>query len=242
MNLQFLSSVVLSFVRVTGSVVTGEHGAVLLGGEGAVSDVDDPLGDGSSDKFTDAEQLGSLGLVVRPRPPEAVGGKQLGAEGIGARLGGSTVPIALRDLRLNRRFGAPKPGSVALVGYGGGFAAFDDTTSISGSEKASKFTLYVPYEFSGGVPTKAHVFYFDPDSDAIGLVHGEGMALVLNGSDKSATLRIDSTSYLTAKPGELFLNFTNVIINGNAVLGGTVGAPLLPGIASPPSTKVFIAP
>lgn len=240
MSFGFLTSVVATFVRVIGSTVVGEHSAVLLGGEGAVGDVDDPLGEGASDKFTDAEAYGGLGLVVRPRPPEDIGGKRLGAEGIGLRLGGSTVPIALRDLRLNRRYSAPKAGSVALVGYGGGFLAFDDNAAGD-----SVTTLYVPYAFSGGVPTKAHAIVIDPTSgnESISITHGEGYQLSLTKDDGLVAL-ISANTFLRMKPGELALQAPKIMLKGNVYVGASAetGIPLLAGPASPPCPSLFVSP
>jgi hypothetical protein len=237
MNLPFLSGVVLSFVRVLGSTVVGEHSAVLFGGEGAVDDVDDPLKLGASDTFTDAEALGSLGLVVRPRPPETIQGKVLGAEGIGARLGSSTVPLGLRDLRLNRRFGSPKPGSVALVGYGGGFLAFDDTDS-----KETRATLYVPYSFAGGFPAKAMTIAIDPEAESMMLVHGDGYAVVLD-KDNGITLRGDGSTWLRVGQGKIEMVAASISARGIVALGADTSAavPLLPSLATQPTPSVFFS-
>lgn len=238
MNLPFLAGAVATFVRVLGSVVAGEHSAVLLGGEGAVGDVDDPLTDSSSDKFTDAEAYGTGLLVVRPRAPETIAGKVIGMEGIGLRLGGQTVPVALRDLRLNRRFSAPKAGSVALVGYGGGFLAFDDTADLE-----SRMTLYVPYDFSGDVPAKAMTIAIDPAAESMMLVHGDGYAVVLD-KDNGITLRADGSTWLALKPGKIELVAASIQARGNVALGAdtTAAVPLLPGVASQPTFSVFFSP
>lgn len=249
MNLQFISSVVLGFVRVIGSTVVGEHGAVLLGGEGAVGDVDDPLGDGSSDKFSAAESLGALGLVVRPLAPTLPNGEtpktreeQRGAEsaeGIGVRLGEGMVPLALRDLRLNRRYPNPKPGSVALVGYGGGFLSFENTAS-----KESRATLYVPYDRdSNGVPSKAMTIAIDPEAESLMLIHGDGLAVVMD-PDNGITLRADDSTWLAVKPGKIELVAASIQARGNVALGADTSAaePLLPGSSSQPTPSVFFSP
>lgn len=237
MNLPFLSSVVATFVRVLGSTVVGEHSAVLLGGEGAVGDIDDPLGEGASDKFTSAEQHQGP-IVWRPRPPESIDGKTLGTEGIGLRLGGSTVPVALRDLRFNRRFSAPKAGSVALVGYGGGFLAFDDT-----DDKESRATLYVPYDFVNGVPTKAHVIFADPSDGSMGMIHGDGFAVMINESE-GVTLRGGESTWINVKDGTIDIVANKVNVQGTVALGGNpaTAVPLLAGPASPPGPNVYISP
>lgn len=240
MSLQYITGVVLSFVRVIGSTVLGEHSAVLLGGEGAVGDVDDPLTESSSDVFTDAEHYATPGIVWRPRPPEDIAGKSIGAEGIGARIGRQTVPIGLRDLRLNRRFSAPKPGSVALVGYGGGFLSFDDNAA-----KESLATLYVPYAFVNGVPTKAHAIVVDPTSgnESITITHGEGYQLALTADDGFMAL-LAADTFMAMKPGEFTVQAPKIMLKGNCFLGASAetAIPLLAGPASPPSPSVFVSP
>lgn len=234
---QYLTGIVLSFVRVVGSTVLGENSAVLLGGEGAVGDINDPLENGSSDSFTDSEHFATPGIVWRPRPPEVVDGKELSAEGIGARIGRQTVPIGLRDLRLNRKFSAPKPGSVALVGYGGGFLAFDDTDA-----EESRATLYVPYAFSGGVPTKAMSVSLDPEAESMMLVHGDGYAVVLD-KDNGITLRGDDSTWLSVKPGKIELVAASISARGSVALGAdtSTAVPLLAGAASQPTPSVFFS-
>jgi hypothetical protein len=235
MNLPWFSSVVASFVRVLGSTVVGEHGAVLLGGEGAVGDADDPLSDGSSDKFTNAEEYCSPAIVWRPRPPEKIDNteKVLGVEGIGLRLGGSTVPVAVRDLRLNRQFKNPKPGSIALVGYGGGFLAFDDTRSST-----SRATLYVPYAYSGGVPTKAMTIAIDPETESMVFTHSSGATLAML-PDREVMVTIDDDNWLQMKPGALTAQFATITLAGTTFLGGP--AAVLPVALSSlsPATRVF---
>lgn len=233
--MSFFTSIVASFVRVIGSTVVGEHSAVLLGGEGVVGDVDDPLGDGASDSFTDSEAFGQPGVVWRPRPAEEIGGKMLGAEGLGLRLGNRTVPVGIRDLRLNRRFSAPKPGSVALVGYGGGFLAFDDT-----ADQESMATLYVPYGFVGGVPTKAHTITVDPTGESISLLHGDGGQFVLL-KNKELMAIADNGTWWKMKPGAFEVQADAINLIGTVSIGNPMLAvPLLAGSLSQPSTRLLI--
>lgn len=233
MNAGFVTSLVATFVRVVGSTVVGEHSAVLLGGEGVAGDVDDPLGSGASDKFTTAEQYQGP-IVWRPRPPETIGGKVVGPEGIGLRLGGGTVPVALRDLRFNRRFSAPKAGSVALVGYGGGFLAFDDTPA-----KETRATLYVPYAFVGGVPTKAHAISIDPETESINILHADGGQVVLLPAREIMAIADDDTWWKLA-PGKFEVQATSINLLGTVTVGNPATAlPLAASPATLPSTRLL---
>jgi len=237
MNLSALTSFVASFVRVLGSTVAGKHSAVLVGGDGAIGALDDQDPGASGEQFTDVEAYGAPGIVFRPRPPETVGGDELSAEAMALRTGGGLVPVAWRDLRLNRRFSAPKPGSVALVGYGGGFLAFDDT-----SDKTSSATLYVPYSFSGGVPTKAHVISLDPVAESVSIVHGDGFAVVLD-ADNGITLRGGTSTWLNVKDGEITLVANKIVCQGNVALGAQplAATPLTAGPVAPTRPSVFLS-
>jgi hypothetical protein len=201
-----LSGFVLTFFRVLGSTVVGKHSAVLEGLEGSVTDLDDSEGDTPGETLPAAESWGALGLVVRPRPPETIQGEMMNAEGYGARTPAGMVPFARRDLRLNRRFPAPKPGSVALVGYGGGFLSFDDAAGDT-----SLGTLYVPYSRSGnGVVSKAHMISIGKDGNGtpfVGIISGEGPRVTLLGTqavvanaDGSARLEVNSSGVNAVGP------------------------------------------
>lgn len=256
MNLGFISSAILSFVRVIGSTVVGEHGAVLLGGEGAVGDVDDPLGDGSSDKFNGAEQYGPLGLVWRPLPPTLPNGaapktqqearQAEAAEGIAVRNGEGLKPVGARDLRINRRFAKPKPGTIALVGYGGGFLSFDTDLKNNGAggvDFQNRATLYVPYAYSGGVPGKAMVIAVDPEAESMMLIHGDGYAVVLD-KDNGITLRGGASSWINVKDGTIDIVAAKVNVQGIVALGAntSTATPLNPGPVAPARPSVFLSP
>lgn len=236
-----LSGFVLTFCRVLGSAVVGEHSAVLEAVEGGVGDLDDQDGDAPGETMPDVEHYGALGVIARPRPPEKVGGKELGAEGFGARTTAGTIPLARRDLRLNRRFPAPKPGTVALVGYGGGFLSFDDASGGA----SSKATLYVPYGRSDVEETasKAMVVAIDPEQESLMLLHGDGYAVVLD-KDNGVTLRGDDSTWLRMKGGTLEVVAASINLRGNVALGANTAAavPLLPGITSQPTFSVFFSP
>jgi len=180
MNPSSLSGFVTTFFRILGSTVVGKHSAVLVGGEGGVGD----------EQITDAEAYGAPGIVFRPRTPETIDGEELYAEAFGVRTPGGGIPLAWRDLRFNRRFPNPKPGTVALVGYGGGFLSFDDADGDT-----SLATMYVPYARDGaGVTTKAHMLSMGLDGAGkplVGLFNGEGPRLTL----------LEETGVLASKTG-----------------------------------------
>lgn len=241
MNPGALSGFVTTFFRILGSTVVGEHSAVLEGIEGSIGGLDDIIRDSPGEAMTDVEAYGALGIIARARPPEKIGGKEIAAEGMGIRTPGGTVPLARRDLRLNRRFPSPKPGTIALVGYGGGFLAFDDASSGA----SSKATLYVPYGRSNveATATKAMVVAIDPEQESLMLLHGDGYAVVLD-KDNGITLRADASTWVGIKPGKIELVAASISARGNVALGANTmtAVPLLPGILSQPTPSVFFSP
>ena len=160
------------------------------------------------------------------------------------RVGDGLIPMTWRDLRLNRAFPAPKAGTVALVGYGGGFLSLDDTDANSGDQKATIQVFYCPYSFSGGVPAKAHCIIVDP-VEGISIIHGDGASFLM-GKDKSIMLQSpDGQSFVKVQDGMVTIQTALLILNGGAVVvGNPMGpiAPLLAGPASPPCPRLFVNP
>lgn len=199
-------------MQITGSSVADKpFGAVLMGGDGTVP------GEGPQG----AEAFGAPGLVFRPRPPSSETGTdgqiyKIGAEALGARMGDELIPFTWRDLRFNKVYPAPKPGTVALVGYGGAFLSFDDTDALE-----SRATLYVPY--AGG--TKAMSVIIDPEGESMSLVHGDGMAVIL----ANAMVLIKNASgdaYHQLDADGHTLNGNTKIVGGVDV-GGSGGQPFI---------------
>lgn len=236
----------LSYLEITGSTVYGPHNAVLMGGGAGVGSLDEGDSEGG-EQAQDAEAYGAPGIVFRPRPPEDVetpdGTQRIGAEAMGARTADGLVPMAWRDLRFNRVFPAPKPGTVALVGYGGGFLSFDDTAGTSGDQKATLGTLYVPYQFSSGVPAKAMVLTVDPETEALQLIHGDGFAISMT-PDEGIVMRADAATFARMKPDEVLFHAKKIMLKGNVYVGAQaeVGVPLLPGSSSPPCPTLYLSP
>lgn len=232
-----LAGWVSTFIKITGSTIAGKHSAVLVGGSGlagGLGSVDDDPDDGEA--ITDAENYGGLGLVSRPRVAEQLAGDVLTAEALGMRKAGDIVPIAWRDLRLNRRFPAPKPGTIALVGYGGGFLSFDD---VPDSPDGSTATLYCPYAYSGGVPTKAHVIVFDPINEAVSITHGDGAQLVML-KNKEIMAVVDNNTWLDLKPDTFKVQAKDIGLIGTVTIGNPATAlPLAAGPSVLPSTRLL---
>lgn len=202
-NPTIFSDWTFSHLSVTGSSVYGPHGAVLIGGESGVGGFTEDGGEVAQD----AEAYGAPGIVFRPRPPEEVvtpdGTQLIGAEAMAARTPDGLVPVAWRDLRFNRALRDPKPGTVALVGYGGGFLAFEDgeVKTPDPAQPKRKFsasvgTLVIPYDYNAsGQAARAHSIVLDPDNKFIGITHGKGHSVRLR-DDGSITL----STFLDADP------------------------------------------
>lgn len=209
----------VSTSQILGSATGGPFSAVTASGEGIVE----------GDKPEEMELWGAPGIVFRPRPPENVQGSdgktyEVGCEAKTVQAGDRVMPFSWRDLRLNKAFPAPKPGTTALVGYGGGFLSFDDVDTPSG--KASMLTAYVPYEFdSSGVPTKALAIIADPSQESVALIQGDGAAVVLGPS--GITARADGSTWLSLGPGSCSIVAAAIQLRGVVSMGASAEAPAL---------------
>jgi hypothetical protein len=162
---------------------------------------------------------------VRPRAPTKGGdGVQQYVETVFYRTGDGLVPISYRDLRLNEFFPAPKEASVNVVGYAGAFDANEATFDNAGKPKSSTRTIYVPYAFSNGAPTKAHAIVVDgtAGNESIAIVHGDGMAITMMHGGKNSVV-------VKNKAGDAYVevNDDGIVANGNLVVNGgaTIGSP-----------------
>lgn len=230
MKITQLGNWTVSFMQVTGSTISGPHSAVLVGGDGAVAGLEES---DAGESTPDCEAYGAPGIVFRPRAPEQVstpdGTETIGAEAYAIRTGDGLTPFTWRDLRLNRAFPAPKPGTVAVVGYGGGFLALDDTGANSGDQKATINTLYCPYSFSGGVPSKAHAIILDAENEDVKIVQGDGASVLLLAD--GAIVRSPNGSH------RIEISDSGIKIIGNVTVVGCVVAgvnPLAPAVVGVP--------
>jgi hypothetical protein len=229
MSPETISGWVSSFFRVLGSTVVGneqtDESAVLFGVDGTVTGFGSFDEDEPGEQMVDVEALGALGIIARPRRPSknSKTGKEEAAEGYGLRTPAGIKPLAYRDLRLNRRFPSPKEGTIAFVGYGGAFLAFDDADGDT-----SHATLYVPYERNGsGVVTKAHMVTIGKDDS------GKPMLALISGEGPRVTL-LDDEVVVANKDGSTRLEVNDAGVNAvgpfkaasGADLGGPTSVPL----------------
>lgn len=234
-----LSSLLFTTVRVLGSAIAGPHSAVLVSGKGlgGDDDTDDAV---NGETMTDDAAFGAPGIVWRPRPPSSHDGEEIAAESRVIRTPSGPEVVAWRDLRWHRNYPAPKEGSMAFVGYGGGFLAFEDTEN-----GLSSFTLYVPYnKNSQGVPQKAMSVSIDPEQESLMLIHGDGYAVTMD-PDNGIVHRSDNgTSFTQLKGGAFSVVADTISLQGNVAMGANTAAaiPLLPGVSSQPTTSVFFSP
>jgi hypothetical protein len=226
MKITQLGNWTVSFMQVTGSTISGPHSAVLVGGDGAVAGLEES---DAGESTPDCEAYGAPGIVFRPRAPEQVsttdGTETIGAEAYAIRTGDGLTPFTWRDLRLNRAFPAPKPGSLALVGYAGGFVSVEDQIAPGGDESSpdaiwnSLITLYVPYKRSTkeGAPTKAHCIVLDPENEDVKIIQGDGASVLLS-KDGAIVRSPNGASRIEISDDGIKL-VGNVSVVGNMVVG-----------------------
>jgi hypothetical protein len=182
-----------------------------------------------------------LGLVGHPLPSEKILGILFDVDVIYVKQGDELVPIAWRDLRLNRNFpGGVRAGTIALAGYGGGFYSLDLTPSASGSRKANIHVLYCPFDFdSNGVPQKAHTIILDPAGNSINLLHASGSQFILLDGKKLMMISDDAT-WFKMEPGKIDMQANTVTVAATLVVGNPLTAlPLAAGPAVLPSTRIL---
>jgi hypothetical protein len=240
---------IIGFCRVIASSVSTRTKAVLLNvaGPAGAPDLDNLEDDEAGERAFNQDHYTALGIIARPRPPSTVfpaqSGSEVSAEAVALRTGDGLVPIAYRDLRLHARYPAPKEGSIALVGYAGGFHSLDDVDDVPLTDpqgrpvpnKATVQTFYVPYQHNlEGVPAKAHVITIDPTpgNESISIVHGSGMAILMKaGGKNSATIKNKAgNAYVEVNDDGITAN-GNLVVNGGATIGSPVGA--LPAAIAP---------
>jgi hypothetical protein len=237
---------VLGFGRIVASSIEPKTGGILGQVLGIIGSLDPDEKDDELGETGEKQDLyNGLGILGNPLPPETIRGTKFACDVVYAKRGDGMVPIAYKDLRLSKSFPAGlKKGSVAFAGYGGGFYSLDLTSGNSGSQKANIHVLYCPYEFNGsGVASKCHTIFLDPGQEAIGIIHGDGFAVMLD-ADNGITLRGGTKTWINVSDGKIEMVADKVTIQGVVGLGGnpSTGVPLLAGPASPPSPSIYISP
>lgn len=218
---------------------TGANTAVLFSVEGAgvVGAV------GETDQ--EAEVFGALGVVGRPLEPETVAGRSAHAEVLCLRTADGLVPISARDLRLRMQGDGPAAGTLAFVGYGGGFHSL---SPVGGDPTLGTIhVIYCPYNFdSAGVAQKAHTIVLDPTSgnESVSIVHARGQSILLQDDGTARMQSVDGQSYVQVKDKEVAISADQLVLNGTVVVGNPVTPvplPLLAGPASPPCPRLFLS-
>jgi hypothetical protein len=216
------------------AVLVSVEGAGVPGERGEVDD--------------DAELFGSLGIVSRPLDPSTVAGRSLHAEVVCLRTADGLVPISARDLRLRMGGDGPGAGTIALVGYAGGFHSISPVDNDD-MDKGAIQVVYCPYDYSGGVPTKALSIILDPTESAggtdgrpcISIIHGEGQAILLQNDGSIRMQSPDGQSYVQVKNGKVSISADQIVLNGTIYVGNpTTAVALLPGATSQPCARLWI--
>ncbi len=206
--------------------------------DGGTIDNSDNVGEGTDD----AEVFGAMGIVGRPLPPEKIGGQDFHLEVVCVRNTDGLTPIATRDLRLRMPPGAPEPGTIAFVGYGGGFHSL---SAVDGGAGGTIHVIYCPYDFDGsGVAQKAHSITLDPSSgnESIAIVHSEGAAITIT-NEEIVAKSPDGTSFIAIKDGKIDVVTGTCTFNCGVVIGNSaLAVPLLAGVASPPCSNLSVSP
>jgi hypothetical protein len=241
---------VAQFARVLSTSVNTRNQSmqVDLGGIGSLSI--DETEDDEGEVSPEAEMFGALGFVNRPLPPETIGGKDYACEALCMRTADGLVPVSWRDLRLNSYFpnGVPE-GRIGMVGYGGGFHTIDLTDANNGDQKTSIQTLYAPYAFSNGVPSKAMAVALDttPGSENISMSIGggtSGFQVTINEADGVQVRTPNTGTMFNIREDEVNITANKILLKGNVYVGSQAetGIPLIAGPASPPCPSLFLSP
>jgi len=235
-----LEDLILQFCTVESSSLqktpdTDETTAVLYHVEGIDGiDDEDTIGEGDI-----APVYGALGIVSRPLEPTG----ENRAEVVCIRTADGLIPIATKDLRLRMAGNGPGVGTVAMVGYSGGFYSL---SPVDGElNKGTIHVLYCPYNPDGnGVYQKAHVITLDPSggNESISIVHGDGMAITMSASKEIVIKNSDGSSTITIDDSGITMT-GQINLAGSVVVGNPLTAvPLLAGAASPPCSTLFVSP
>lgn len=249
---QVLSDFVMCFGKGIASAVSAA-GAVSMTIAGS-GDLDiDPdstgaAGDDVGEVHESAPWYGALGIVGRQLPP--LNNEHL--EVLCVRTGDGLIPMAVRDVRLRMAGSAPSEGTLAFVGYGGGFHSL--TPVADGSDPSGGGTIhmvYCPYDFDAdGVAQKAHTLIMDPSTgnQSIQLIHGDGMAITMSGEGDKALLLKNASgdANLRLDDNGITLTADTIVLAGNVIIGDAAtmatALPLLAGASSPPCSKLYVAP
>lgn len=219
-----------TFARVIKANIKGTAHAVLANLTGIAESLDETSGE----KATDQPLYGPIGFISVPKAAvsasAARGSDPAGyAEVVALKSADGLIPVAGRDLRLNRLISLTE-GIVAMVQYGGGL--FSITDRVDGGA-GSTAVLYTPQKNSSGDTLRAHAIALDTTSSnlSVSIVHANGHAVLLTQQNKVVIKNAAGDVYVEVSAG-------GVVINGNTQLVG--GLVVSPGIPNP--QPVALAP
>lgn len=215
---------VVSRAQVVGTELRGVARAVLVQLAGALAD------DGGEEATTEP-LYGTLGVVVRPKPPTAAGA----AEVVAMKREDGATPIAARDLRLNAEVNPSPDGEVCLVGYGGAFVSLKENADQDGGA----VVIYAP----GGNKARASVISIDTTAgnDHVALMHSSGVSITLTQEGKAIIASPNGQAYIEVSNAGLVLN-GNVQITGSLVVGNPAAAqPVGLGAGAPAVSEILKA-
>lgn len=258
---QEVADYVVQFGKVSGSTVLSDSTGAPLWNIAGIGEMDAELDtpeliydDDKGERTDDADVFGSLGIVGRPlRPTTLLGVQDEHAEVACLRTADGLVPLATRDIRTKMQGNGPAEGTIALVGYGGGFHSISPLLTKSGDNEenissidGATHVIYCPYDFdSSGVAQKAHTITIDPTegNESIAIVHADGQAVLLQNDGSIQTQSPDGQSFIKIEDGKITLQSDQVVFNGSVYIGDPLlGIPLLAGPASPPCPRLFVSP
>ncbi len=158
----------LAFGRVMASTLSGAKKALLVN-ISSIGEGDDP---DEGETATGEVMYGQLGVVARPKPPDADGAMEV----VSARTEDGQQPFGARDLRLNAQVN-PAEGEVDVVGYGGAFISLKENEDPIGGRQGANVVIYAP----NGDRSKASAISIDTTTanSHLALMHESGASITI---------------------------------------------------------------
>jgi hypothetical protein len=258
---QVVADYVIQFGKVSGtSVLTDSSGATqwnvtgIAGLDNTLDESEQIVSDNDGERTDNADVFGALGIIGSPLRPTTFDNRDEHAEVACLRTADGLVPLSTRDIRTKMQGNGPTEGTIALVGYGGGFHSISPLLTKSGdgatiqSIDGATHVIYCPYDFnSSGVAQKAHSITIDPTSgnESLSIVHSNGQAVLLQNDGSIQLQSPNGQSFMKIDDSKITLQSDQISFNGGMVSVGdpTKGVPdLLGGAASPPCPRMFYSP
>lgn len=207
-------------VTLVGRVLNAKVGAALRDVVVAIEGFSQGFSDTQAENAEES-LYGQIGVVIRPKPPvEAKNATATAPKGwaevVCIRTEDGLLPVAGRDLRLNRWVPLAE-GEVCVVGYGGGFISLRDASDKLGTQ----VILYAPALNSGsGQPSAAHMITMDPATanQSITILHAGGQAVMLTKNGEVIVKNAAGDAYVQVDAAGITVN-GNTKINGGVVMG-----------------------